>query len=272
MNTFSDELRKERVTKDISLAEIAAKTHINLKYLEAIEQGSFDILPQTYIRAFIREYALMVGLSPEDVLKKFDIMVSGKYSSGAETLVGSGWSGSTLPPLPERAPEHTTRDELARSSDSRKLAVGIGIVIVAVALIAFVYDYVVEEQRPPIAQETPFQEIVKEQEKQVRPQKAALDTFAALQALPKNDTLTLRGFATDSVWLSIRADSTSPQNLLLPPKSTRTWVATKGFILTLGNAGGIRFTLNGVDIGRLGKRGAVLRNVAITADYVKSRQ
>ena len=82
MNTFSDELRKERVSKDISLSDIAKKTHINVKYLEAIEQGSFDILPQTYIRAFIREYALMVGLSPAEVLKKFDVMVGGKYSGG----------------------------------------------------------------------------------------------------------------------------------------------------------------------------------------------
>ena len=67
MNTFSDELQKERVAKDISLADISKKTHINIKYLEAIEQGSFDILPQTYIRAFIREYALVIGLAPKAV-------------------------------------------------------------------------------------------------------------------------------------------------------------------------------------------------------------
>lgn len=87
MNTFSDELRKERVSKDISLSDIATKTHINVKYLEAIEQGSFDILPQTYVRAFIREYALMIGLSPVEVLKKFDVMVSGKYSIGRKSVV-----------------------------------------------------------------------------------------------------------------------------------------------------------------------------------------
>ncbi len=55
MNTFSDELRKERVAKDISLADISRKTHINVKYLEAIEQGSFDIHTHTYVRALLRE-------------------------------------------------------------------------------------------------------------------------------------------------------------------------------------------------------------------------
>lgn len=274
MNTFSDELRKERVSQDISLSDIATKTHINVKYLEAIEQGSFDILPQTYVRAFIREYALMVGLSPVEVLKKFDVMVSGKYSIGNGALIGSGWSGTTPPSLPEQAAasEVGAKQEAIRSNDTRKLIVGIGIAFLALVFIYFVYDYMAQEWKAPVAKETPFQEVVREQEKQIQPQKAALDSFAALQAGPKKDPLTLRGVAIDSVWISISADSAPSQSMLLPPKSSRTWVATKSFTLTLGNAGGIRFTLNGTDIGVLGRRGAVLRKFALTSNYLKSKQ
>lgn len=274
MNTFSDELRKERVAKNISLADIATKTHINVKYLEAIEQGSFDVLPQTYVRAFIREYAMMVGLSPAEVLNKFDIMVSGKYSIGKGALIGSGWSGTTLPSLPEQvpAPEGRVRQDAIQSNDTRKLVVGIAVTFLALILIYFIYDYATQEGKAPVALETPFQEIVKEQEKQIQPQKAALDSFAALQAAPKKDSLTLRGVAIDSVWISISTDNAPSQSLLLPPRSSRTWVAVKNFTVTLGNAGGIRFTLNGTDIGALGKRGAVLRNIALTSDYLKSKQ
>jgi cytoskeletal protein RodZ len=274
MNTFSDELRKERVSKDISLSDIAKKTHINVKYLEAIEQGSFDILPQTYVRAFIREYALMVGLSPGAVLKKFDVMVSGKYSIGNGALIGSGWSGTTPPSLPEQAAASggSTKQEDIRSNEKRKLIVGIGIAFLTLVLIYFVYDYTTQEWKAPVAQETPFQEVVREQEAQIQPQKAALDSFAALQAGPKKDSLTLRGVAIDSVWISIRADSTPSLSMLLPPKSSRTWVATESFTLTLGNAGGIRFTLNGTDIGTLGRRGAVLRKFSLTSNYLKSKQ
>lgn len=272
MNTFSDELRKERVSKDISLSDIATKTHINVKYLEAIEQGSFDILPQTYVRAFIREYALMVGLSPVEVLKKFDVMVSGKYSVGNGALIGSGWSGTTPPSLPEQAAEGGTKQEAIRSNDTRKLIIGIGITFLALILLYFVYDYMAQEWKAPVAKETPFQEVVREQEKQIQPQKAALDSFAALQAGPKKDSLTLRGVAIDSVWISISTDSMPSQSMLLPPKSSRTWIATKSFTLTLGNAGGIRFTLNGTDIGALGRRGAVLRKFVLSSNYLKSKQ
>jgi hypothetical protein len=164
------------------------------------------------------------------------------------------------------------RQEAIQSNDTRKLVVGIAVTFLALILIYFIYDYATQEGRTPVALETPFQEIVKEQEKQVQPQKAALDSFAALQAAPKKDSLTLHGVANDSVWISISADSAPSQSLLLPPRSSRTWVAAKNFTVTLGNAGGIRFTLNGTDIGTLGKRGAVLRNIALTSDYLKSKQ
>jgi cytoskeletal protein RodZ len=276
MNTFSDELRKERVAKDISLADISRKTHINVKYLEAIEQGSFDILPETYVRAFIREYALVVGLLPESVLQKFDVMVGGKYSVENGTMIGSGYSSTSLPSLPDEgaAPpaQPGTQSEFIRQNDTRTIAVVVSAVVVVFVLIYFMYDYATQDRKVPIAQETPFQEVVKEQEKQIVPQQAAMDTFAALQAAPKKDSLTLRGVAIDSVWISLSRDSAPAQDNILPPRASRTWAAAKRFTITLGNAGGIRFTLNGTDIGRLGKRGAVLRNVVITSEYLKSKR
>jgi len=275
MNTFSDELRKERVAKDISLADISKKTHINVKYLEAIEQGSFDILPQTYIRAFIREYALVIGLAPKAVLKKFDVMVGGKYSVDNGAMIGSGWSGATLPTLPEQssaAPAHPgAKPEYLRQNDNRTVAVVGGAVIVAVVLIYFIYNYATQETKAPITQETPFQEVVKEQEKQILPQKTVLDSFAVIQAAPKKDSLTLRAVTVDSVWISIGKDNAPSQNIILPPEASRTWVAAKQFRISLGNAGGIRFMLNGTDIGRFGKRGAVVRNLILTPEYLKSK-
>jgi len=276
MNTFSDELRKERVAKDISLADISRKTHINVKYLEAIEQGSFDILPQTYVRAFIREYALIIGLPPESVLKKFDVMVGGKYSVENGTMIGSGYSGTSTPSLPDQAAVPPQRPggqpEFIRQNDTRTIAIVIGAVAVVCGLIYFMYDYATQDQKVPVAQETPFQDVVKEQEKQIVPQQAALDTFAALQAPPKPDSLALHGVATDTVWVSISRDGAPPQNSIVPPRASRTWIAAKKFAITLGNAGGMRFTLNGTDLGKLGKRGAVLRNYMLTSESLKTNR
>ena len=52
--------------------DISAETRINLKFLEAIERGQFQILPQTYMRAFLREYALMLNLDPDDIVQRYN--------------------------------------------------------------------------------------------------------------------------------------------------------------------------------------------------------
>ena len=163
------------------------------------------------------------------------------------------------------------KPEYLRQNDNRTVAVVAGVVVVAVVLIYFMYDYATQETKAPIAQETPFQEVVKEQEKQILPQKAALDTFAVLQAAPKKDSLTLRAVTADSVWMSIGKDNAPTQSIILPPGASRTWTAEKQFRLSLGNAGGIRFMLNGTDIGRFGKRGVVVRNLILTPEYLRTK-
>ena len=50
-------LKKTRESKEIDLQTISNTTKVNIKYLEAIENGNFDSLPNIYIRLFIRTYS-----------------------------------------------------------------------------------------------------------------------------------------------------------------------------------------------------------------------
>jgi cytoskeletal protein RodZ len=56
LSKFGEELKKLRLEKQVSLMDISFSTRINIKFLEAIEAGKFSVLPQTYVRAFLREY------------------------------------------------------------------------------------------------------------------------------------------------------------------------------------------------------------------------
>ena len=53
MELFYNDLKKLREDNNIELVEIHNRTKIDLKYLEAIEEGEFDILPRTYMRLFL---------------------------------------------------------------------------------------------------------------------------------------------------------------------------------------------------------------------------
>ena len=61
-----------RESRGISLEEIQDRTKINIKYLEAIEQGDFKILPVPYLRLFLRAYAEEIGGDSQRALEQMD--------------------------------------------------------------------------------------------------------------------------------------------------------------------------------------------------------
>lgn len=72
MLEFGASLRKAREASGVTLEEIYEQTRINMRHLRAIEAGDFPSVPQTYVRAFIREYARMVGLDEEETLQRYN--------------------------------------------------------------------------------------------------------------------------------------------------------------------------------------------------------
>jgi len=65
-------LRGAREKKRATLLDAAQATHIQLVYLEALEQGDYAALPgPAYITGFLRNYARYLGLHPDDVVQAY---------------------------------------------------------------------------------------------------------------------------------------------------------------------------------------------------------
>ena len=75
MAQFYKELKELRISKEISLEDLQSKTKINIKYLEAIESGNFEVLPTPYLRLFIRAYALEIGGDANRALEQLDSFI-----------------------------------------------------------------------------------------------------------------------------------------------------------------------------------------------------
>ena len=69
---FYTKFSEKRIETNKNLTDIADSTKINLKYLEAIELGDFDILPNVYIRLFLRSYAEYLELNAEEILNEYN--------------------------------------------------------------------------------------------------------------------------------------------------------------------------------------------------------
>ncbi len=66
-------LKNVREQKGISLGDVANTTKITIRYLEAIENGRFELLPnRIFARGFVKSYAKCVGLDPNGVVASFD--------------------------------------------------------------------------------------------------------------------------------------------------------------------------------------------------------
>ena len=87
------------------------------------------------------------------------------------------------------------------------------------------------------------------------------DTTAAA-----GDSLVLEGRVVERVWYSIEMDGEREDAGTLDSGTVRQWKAVESFSVSLGNAGGIEFTLNGKKIGTLGNRGETIREKLITAE------
>ena len=72
MSDLHKKLKSLRRERKIDLEAIEKRTKIDLKYLKAIENGKFEILPSTYIRLFLKAYCVEIGADPIDALHQLD--------------------------------------------------------------------------------------------------------------------------------------------------------------------------------------------------------
>jgi cytoskeletal protein RodZ len=69
MGDVGAKLRSERERLGIGIDQIEAETHIRAKFLLALEEERFDVLPgPAYVRAFVRDYAEQLGLDHQELM------------------------------------------------------------------------------------------------------------------------------------------------------------------------------------------------------------
>lgn len=77
MQSIGTHLKYERELRQISLEELSQTTRIPLKMLRHLEDDRFDELPgDVFVRGFMKSYARVIGLNPQEVLERFDANVA----------------------------------------------------------------------------------------------------------------------------------------------------------------------------------------------------
>jgi cytoskeleton protein RodZ len=93
LRSLGEMLRQARESQAYSLEEVEAQTRIRVKYLQALENGDFSVLPSaTHAKGFLRNYAQFLHLDANAVVAQFGDLIG--EQSGPVTTV-------TAPPSPQ---------------------------------------------------------------------------------------------------------------------------------------------------------------------------
>ncbi|HMD14131.1 MAG TPA: helix-turn-helix domain-containing protein, partial [Bacteroidota bacterium] len=263
MNFIGEYLKAARKAKGLSLDDVAKNTRISKKYLDEIEQNITPQLPAAYINAFLKTFAREVDL---DLTKIPGVIPTDRalpISLDADNI------GLSVSDHPSENPSHVTKKNAAGEQLRQKKRSIVILVLLVVGLVVSII--LLREEKLPPPQEVSFSDVVKEQEAKANTMNASEDSLSIFGRKKETiaDSLSLEGVASESVWVHIVIDGMKTSELTFPPTKRMKWKAKKNFIVSMGNAEGMIFTLNGKRLGALGTSKKPLRNYIISADNLR---
>ena len=286
MGAFGDKLRREREMRGVTLAEMSESTKISKRWLQALEDEQFEILPGgVFNRGFVRSYARFLGINEEQAV--------------ADYVAAS----NEQPPPEDRFPLEIHEKEDSPPLNPKRSFLPVALAIVALVLVVGGWTWWVKH-KPQASAHTP--EISKPS---VAPQPtAATSQPAASTGSPAAEPASTSSSGTDKTtqsseadkgnapsnqnnfanhssvepdknakqpvgetkkdltksftvfikakedsWVSIVADGKTRWEGMLDANMERSIKAGKELVLRTGNAGGLEISYNGRPLGALGK-------------------
>jgi cytoskeleton protein RodZ len=252
--SFGGWLRRQREMREISLRDIADRTKISLRYLQAMEEDRFDLLPAPiFAKGFLREYARYVGLSPDEVVNHY-LAVQQQQSPEEDGVK----KDQTLVNRPYR-----------QVKPVRSWTYGLFLVLAVLVLIALIWALVWYNNRrreQPAADATP-PPIAAPAEPAAAQAEVPAPTVPEKPSAPLEVTLDF----TANCWVEVRVDGkmllseerVQGESLPIP--------AQKSVDIQLGNAGAVEIQVNGLAYPLNGVSGEV-KNVRIDLETVRQLQ
>ena len=302
MTSLGQALREEREARNISIEEIASATKIVSRYIEALENDRFDIMPGGFfIKGIIRTYAQAIGLDGEEVLARY--RAAGVFGESerkrppflksepaptarpvappvTEAPVEPGPKPSddttqllitTKPPAePAILPAPTPRLDQAAKKRIIGWAVRGALIVLAVAVLIILLT----SRRPkPSAVETATAPPVSAPAQAVVPPPQAPATETRSEPEPAVEEVwtgvTIEISFEAETWIQVYTDGVLKIDGLFPPGAKAQAQANERLLIHVGNAGGFTFLLNGKPAKPLGRAGQVITDIRITPDNIK---
>lgn len=243
---FGAKLREARERRGVTLRQIANATKISVSALEALERNEISRLPGgIFSRAFVRSYAVEVGLDPETTIQDF-------ISQFPHDSVTQGH------PTSAQIEDHEALESDRRTASTFLRLIALAVPVAAVMLYLGTTGRLTTRRHasePPGAQApAAFSPAV--------PPPALVPMAPATPAPPADaapvDRLTVALSTTRPCWVSATVDGQKLFERTLQPGDRQNLEVRRELLIRAGDASAVALTINGVAARPLGKDGEVV--------------
>ena len=286
----SQELRKAREAKGLSLEDLFQRTRVRVVYLQAIENEEFHLLPvPVYAKNFIKIYARSLGVDSEPIIKRYEDYLNSRKEARA--------------PVPE---DVLKRKHLFTKITGQKTYLSIAFVLTAVIIVSWLIFKQYESSSDIINSNNSIINAVQENKEQnvksslnttvpateqiesnpalaqnkkdeqlpVKMQTAStyagsenndIKPFKKQISLPVENTVSNNSGetsllvikATEETWMRIKADQNPSFQVVLKP-GEKLERRAESFNIDIGNANGVKVQFKSKNVENLGKTGEVV--------------
>ncbi len=232
--SFGRYLQTIRLEKKISLEQVAAQTRIGVGNLLLVEQEDHEQLPaEVFVKGFLRAYAAAIGADGDEAVRLYESSLDGvRKITESEASVGKsetrlGW----------------------------KLIISIGLLLCIIALSIMVISIL---RHTPGAKESSQSTPPAVAEKPVATESREGNRLTLESANKVSERLSLQITALENTWVKVIIDEKDSTEYNLSSGDDIELEATTGYNLLIGNAGGIKITLNDKPVAIPGESGQVV--------------
>ena len=227
MSSFGEHLKVRREKKDISIEEVSKATKISISVLQALENDLYDDLPpKVYVRGFIRSYCRYVGLDETELLRSYEEAAAANKTA-----------------------ESHARERATAKGDRARLFLLLVLFAVLVALL--IHDSF--STQPTVV------EVAPEPRKDMGAVKAEIPAVKEKGILdermspPAPIPIRMVISCISRTWLGLTIDNDRPFEVNLMQGDEVCWKGEERIALKIGNAGGVRISVNEIPLKPFGK-------------------
>ncbi|MHB1652773.1 MAG: helix-turn-helix domain-containing protein [Desulfitobacteriaceae bacterium] len=248
-------LRSARENKRWELADAEEATKIRVRYLQAMEDEDYRILPGTaYVKGFLRTYAKHLDVDPEQIV--------GLYKASAIQEAAPALQGPLTP--------MKTRPFWLRP------AVALLMSVVAITVVIAIAHWTQKPEQSAVSQYSPSPlptaPQVPDSTKEAPPPSSDTQTPQNPEPIvTPTDSMIAKLVFTEDCWLSVKVDGQQTVEGYFTAGTTKEITASNKIeFVTIGNAGGVTITLNGKPVPSLGTSRQVKRNIVFDKAYLNT--